>query len=463
MRIFSKKMLDLAFSEFDKDKIMKELLTMKPEKQLEYLRNKGKNLKTTVNWQEMSTKAHNQAFTVAGIHSADMLKAIYDKLEEAKKKGQTLTEFLEDTEELRKLTKLTENRLKVVYETNLNIAYAKGQYEHQQRLGKSGIRPYLKYIASTSAEKNDFHRQFYGKVLRYDDPFWSTFYPPSRFGCKCSVRALSEKEVEKEGIKIENGNDILELLSKDNEFKKQLDKTKKDGLKITEDYKPDLSQYPDKVKEDLINMFSKILFKELSNEEYKDISVNYLETLKPEVKDCIKEYAGEAYDKYNRVLRGTNDDQSLTDEYIKKTNTIIEGDLSYELNHSILLYRGMFFPEGFTNDYLNILKDLESGIFIEKAFLSASSSKDISLSYANINNDRADSIFMTIKVGKGSKLGVASDFEKEFLFRPNSSFYVTNLIKEKKVKTDMTKITGKKPVERDVETLYATLIYYPKE
>jgi hypothetical protein len=52
----------------------------------------------------------------------------------------------------------------------------------------------------------DAHRALNGKILRHDDPFWRSYYPPNGWGCRCRVVALSRVEAEQKGVKINNGD-----------------------------------------------------------------------------------------------------------------------------------------------------------------------------------------------------------------------------------------------------------------
>ncbi|HFC7360521.1 TPA: phage minor head protein [Neisseria meningitidis] len=60
-------------------------------------------------------------------------------------------------------------------------------------------RPYWMYDAVGDSRTRPAHSAIDGLVYRYDDPFWATFYPPNGYNCRCSVIALSERDVERQG------------------------------------------------------------------------------------------------------------------------------------------------------------------------------------------------------------------------------------------------------------------------
>jgi hypothetical protein len=45
-------------------------------------------------------------------------------------------------------------------------------------------------------------------VLSADDAWWAAHYPPSGWGCKCFVETLSQRDVEKQGLKVQSGGSM---------------------------------------------------------------------------------------------------------------------------------------------------------------------------------------------------------------------------------------------------------------
>ena len=89
-------------------------------------------------------------------------------------------------------------RLRVVYDTNMRVARAAGQWE---RIGRTAdVRPYLVYELGPAEHHREEHKAWAGTVLRVDDAWWATHFPPNGHGCRCHVRQLSEPEAKRKGI-----------------------------------------------------------------------------------------------------------------------------------------------------------------------------------------------------------------------------------------------------------------------
>lgn len=195
-----------------------------PEQAIAYFRAKGH--KTTFNWQDMIGEEHARAFTVAKATQADLLADIREALDKAIASGATLASFRKGLTPLlqqkgwwgekvvqeldrdgnpvpgsRVLVQLgSARRLRTIYETNLRMAQSAGRWERIQRTADR--RPYLRYVALKDGRTRKEHLAWHDTVLRWDDPWWNTHYPPNGWGCRCKVQQLSERDLDRYGYEV---------------------------------------------------------------------------------------------------------------------------------------------------------------------------------------------------------------------------------------------------------------------
>ena len=63
-------------------------------------------------------------------------------------------------------------------------------------------RPWRRYRHShTSTNPRALHLKWDGLVLRYDDPWLITRSPMNGWGCKCYMETLSDRDLERQGIR----------------------------------------------------------------------------------------------------------------------------------------------------------------------------------------------------------------------------------------------------------------------
>ena len=195
-----------------------------PEKAIEYLKSKGYAI--TWSWRDLWERAQAKAFTVAGVTAQDVLEDIRGAIDEALKEGKTFTGFEDDIKPILQRKgwwgrnaqvdtttgevfgkSLDPYRLRTIYQTNMQTAYMAGRYASQ--IENIDNRPYWEYVAINDNRTRPSHKAMDGKVLRYDDPFWDSFYPPNGFNCRCRVRARSQADIDA-GLYVEKSKGKLE-------------------------------------------------------------------------------------------------------------------------------------------------------------------------------------------------------------------------------------------------------------
>lgn len=273
-----------------------------PEQAVEFLRQK-KMLAAKVFTKDLKESALARAATIARLSSAEMTKDIYQSLETAMREGKPLHQWKKElvgeferkgwlAGHDKKISKGidgklladpktgeyfgTPRRLNTIYRVNMQAAYSAARY---QRLRDNvDNRPYWQYSAVGDARTRPAHLALSGKIYRYDDPFWTTFYPPNGFNCRCTVIALSDRDLARRGIE-EVGDSAEFLVEATRPADKLGNKEKTVGFKLADgsvriadkgfdynvgriSYKPNLDLYPEK----LAHQFAKV---EMTGAEFR--------------------------------------------------------------------------------------------------------------------------------------------------------------------------------------------------
>ena len=174
-----------------------------PREALEYFRKK--QLAPDLDLERVWGEEHDFAFQVAGVAVEDLLAELQRAVDKALEQGLTYREFAAGLDDvLGALGWIGEDgkparRLKLIYDTNMRVARAAGQWDRIVRTASDG-RAYLEYQLGPSAKHREEHVGWAGTILRYDDAWWATRFPPNGFGCHCRVRQLSDAEAERRGI-----------------------------------------------------------------------------------------------------------------------------------------------------------------------------------------------------------------------------------------------------------------------
>lgn len=200
------------------------LKPLPPKEAVDFFRAKG--YQTGFSWQDVWKEEHAYSFTVAKAMRNDILQDIRSSVDKAISEGITFDDFRKQLEPTlaakdwwgrkkttdpltgeEKLVQLgSPRRLRTIYETNLRSAYSAGRWERIQRAAKT--RPYLRYVAVMDERTRDQHRAWHDTTLPVDHPFWQQHYPPNGWGCRCTVQQLSDRDLERRGLKLTEDSDL---------------------------------------------------------------------------------------------------------------------------------------------------------------------------------------------------------------------------------------------------------------
>lgn len=164
----------------------------------------------TARWTDLWQGQHARAFTVAGAMRDDLLADLRAAVQDAVANGTSFATFQARFEEIvarHGWTGWTGEgseagrawRARVIYKTNMITAHAAGRYRQMTDPDTLAHMPYWQYRHNSLENPREEHQAWHGMVLRWDDPWWSTHYPPNGWGCRCDVRPISERMLRKMG------------------------------------------------------------------------------------------------------------------------------------------------------------------------------------------------------------------------------------------------------------------------
>lgn len=131
---------------------------------------------------------------------------LFDNMKKSLENGTTFKQWIKDCEEAINKAGLGKQGyyLENVYRTNMMTQYSIGNYKQQMEVIED--YPYWEYSAIEDNRTSNICRQFDGVVKKYDDPFWSAYYPPNHFHCRSTVISRNKEELKKYNLKISKDN-----------------------------------------------------------------------------------------------------------------------------------------------------------------------------------------------------------------------------------------------------------------
>ena len=180
-----------------------EILDLPPHEAIDRFRAKGLHIGFA--WPDTDAATHLESFTVAKAANIDLLRDIRAAVDRAIAEGVSYEDFRAELQPLlerrgwwgrREMTDPrtgetvevqlgSARRLETIFRANLAASYARGRWERIERLAED--RPFLRYSSAGDERVRPDHKQWHGVVLRVDDPWWRTHYPPNGWRCRCIV------------------------------------------------------------------------------------------------------------------------------------------------------------------------------------------------------------------------------------------------------------------------------------
>jgi len=176
---------------------------------------RGKHLDPSFSWMDVWERDHAAMLTVAKSAGFDILTDIYDALRKALEAGTTFAEFGRDLTPVlqekgwwgrqRVTDPLTgdeqfaqlgsSRRLRTIFDTNMRVSYASGHWASFER--NKATRPFLRYVSILDDRTRPAHRARHNLVLPVDHPYWEKWAPPCGWNCRCTLQALSKRDIDR--------------------------------------------------------------------------------------------------------------------------------------------------------------------------------------------------------------------------------------------------------------------------
>lgn len=153
----------------------------------------------------LSAKAKQQAFTVSGAATLQLVVDVQDAIARALRDGTGLDEFKAAVEQ--SLTAAwvgtptdPATRLETIFRTTTQSAYNAGRYEQATEPDTAAVRPFWQFDAVVDGRTTSGCKQANGTVLPSDDPWWQRAIPPLHHRCRSTFHPLRKSQAERIGI-----------------------------------------------------------------------------------------------------------------------------------------------------------------------------------------------------------------------------------------------------------------------
>jgi SPP1 gp7 family putative phage head morphogenesis protein len=136
------------------------------------------------------------AFSFANAASLEQVRHIQTQLTGVYRQGGTFRDFKRLARQGALALKLPNYRLENIFRTNIMTAYARGSYLEQAASAQTF--PWGKYVAVMDSATRPAHARLNGVVVKVGSDEYNRIYPPNGYQCRCAMRALTERQAQRE-------------------------------------------------------------------------------------------------------------------------------------------------------------------------------------------------------------------------------------------------------------------------
>jgi len=143
-----------------------------------------------------------RAFKIAGITQLSLVADVWEALDDAIAKGETLDDFKRKIGD--KLASAWGGekpyRVEIIFRNWVQSAYSAGREDMMNHPAVRPYRPYGRYVATLDSSTSSLCRSIHGTVLPLDDLWWHTHTPPCHHGCRGCKVSLTEEQAREYGV-----------------------------------------------------------------------------------------------------------------------------------------------------------------------------------------------------------------------------------------------------------------------
>jgi len=131
----------------------------------------------------LAKESRIRAFSVSNMTGIDALTDVQKSITKAIEEGMSFGDWKKIIGDTLLGYGIEGARSKLIFDTNVRVAYSAGHYQQMIDPDVLEERPYWRYVPSHAREPREEHIPWYNLVLPADDPWWDTHYPPNGWGC----------------------------------------------------------------------------------------------------------------------------------------------------------------------------------------------------------------------------------------------------------------------------------------